>query len=299
MIQKQISSLGKTTLRLNTLGLIIVWALALFTITSCGGGAKDGKKELDVTNAQVEGDNNDVISIEDGKYTLVGSIKGEMGQELYIKLKIRLEEPIRTSADKINFENGSVSVEIIDKNDVALLNYPLPIQDGMGFKKFITEGKEGDVKEFKFLFLMNNKEQYAKIMDEAVSVRLVGMSIQGNDNLDAKDETKVVSSDEENDDNTEIGEEDNDNDLSETTSGDENFDEWLNEYEEYCNSYIALMKKASNGDMSAIAEYTKMLQKAQKMSKKMEDVKGNLTPVQLAKFQRIQAKLMKAAQNLQ
>lgn len=299
MIQKQISSLGKTTLRLNTLGLIIVWALALFTITSCGGGAKDGKKELDVTNAQVEGDNNDVISIEDGKYTLVGSIKGEMGQELYIKLKIRLEEPIRTSADKINFENGSVSVEIIDKNDVALLNYPLPIQDGMSFKKFITEGKEGDVKEFKFLFLMNNKEQYAKIMDEAVSVRLVGMSIQGNDNLDAKDETKVVSSDEENDDNTEIGEEDNDNDLSETTSGDENFDEWLNEYEEYCNSYIALMKKASNGDMSAIAEYTKMLQKAQKMSKKMEDVKGNLTPAQLAKFQRIQAKLMKAAQNLQ
>ncbi len=299
MIQKQISSLGKTTLRLNTLGLIIVWALALFTITSCGGGAKDGKKELDVTNAQVEGDNNDVISIEDGKYTLVGSIKGEMGQELYIKLKIRLEEPIRTSADKINFENGSVSVEIIDKNDVALLNYPLPIQDGMSFKKFITEGKEGDVKEFKFLFLMNNKEQYAKIMDEAVSVRLMGMSIQGNDNLVAKDETKVVSSDEENDDNTEIGEEDNDNDLSETTSGDENFDEWLNEYEEYCNSYIALMKKASNGDMSAIAEYTKMLQKAQKMSKKMEDVKGNLTPAQLAKFQRIQAKLMKAAQNLQ
>lgn len=299
MIQKQISSLGKTTLRLNTLGLIIVWALALFTITSCGGGAKDGKKELDVTNAQVEGDNNDVISIEDGKYTLVGSIKGEMGQELYIKLKIRLEEPIRTSADKINFENGSVSVEIIDKNDVALLNYPLPIQDGMSFKKFITEGKEGDVKEFKFLFLMNNKEQYAKIMDEAVSVRLVGMSIQGNDNLDAKDETKVVSSDEENDDNTEIGEEDNDNDLSETTSGDENFDEWLNEYEEYCNSYIALMKKASNGDMSVIAEYTKMLQKAQKMSKKMEDVKGDLTPAQLAKFQRIQAKLMKAAQNLQ
>lgn len=299
MIQKQISSLGKTTLRLNILGLIIVWALALFTITSCGGGAKDGKKELDVTNAQVEGDNNDVISIEDGKYTLVGSLKGEMGQELYIKLKIRLEEPIRTSADKINFENGSVSVEIIDKNDVALLNYPLPIQDGMGFKKFITEGKEGDVKEFKFLFLMNNKEQYAKIMDEAVSVRLVGMSIQGNDNLDAKDETKVVSSDEENDDNTEIGEEDNDNDLSETTSGDENFDEWLNEYEEYCNSYIALMKKASNGDMSVIAEYTKMLQKAQKMSKKMEEVKGNLTPAQLAKFQRIQAKLMKAAQNLQ
>lgn len=58
------------------------------------------------------------------------------------------------------------------------------------------------------------------------------------------------------------------------------------------------MKKASKGDMSAIAEYTKMLQKAQGMSKKIDKVEGDLTPAQLAKFQRIQTKLMKAAQNL-
>ena len=50
--------------------------------------------------------------------------------------------------------------------------------------------------------------------------------------------------------------------------------------------------------MSAIAEYTKMLQKAQGMSKKIDKVEGDLTPAQLAKFQRIQTKLMKAAQNL-
>ena len=296
MTQRHFLSFDKTSLKF--LGLIAIWAFTLFTLTSCGG-AKDGKKELDIINAQVEGDNKDVVSIEDGNYTLVGTIKGEMGQELYIQLKIRLNHPLKTNAEKVNFANGKVGLEIIDKNDIALLNYPLPLQDAMEFKKFITEGNEGDVKDFRFSFLMNDKDLYAKIMDEAVSVRLVGMSIEGHDNSDTKEETECFNSDEDEANNSEVAEEDNDEDLSEDASGDENFDEWLNEYEEYYNCYISLLKKASKGDMSAIAEYTKMWQKALAMSNKMEKVKGDLTPAQLARFQKIQAKLMKAAQELQ
>lgn len=150
---------------------------------------------------------------------------------------------------------------------------------------------------------MINKEQYAKLMDDAVSVRLVGMSIEDNDYVDFKNGGKIKNNEETNIDNEvteneDKADNDENEDLSEASTGDENFDEWLNEYEEYCNSYIALLKKASKGDMSAIAEYTKMLQKAQGMSKKIDKVEGDLTPAQLAKFQRIQTKLMKAAQNL-
>ena len=203
----------------------------------------------------------------------------------------------------INFSNVNIGIEIIDKNDVALLNYKLPFQDITEFKKFLTEGKEGDVKDFNFAFLMINKEQYAKLMDDAVSVRLVGMSIEDNDYVDFKNGGKIKNNEETNIDNEvteneDKADNDENEDLSEASTGDENFDEWLNEYEEYCNSYIALLKKASKGDMSAIAEYTKMLQKAQGMSKKIDKVEGDLTPAQLAKFQRIQTKLMKAAQNL-
>lgn len=299
MTQKHLLKFSKSNLKFKYLGVITIWLFALISITSCGG-AKDGKKELDITNAQVEGDNKDIVSIVDGKYTLVGTIKGEMGQQLYIQLKIRLNHPIKGDVLHINFSNVNIGIEIIDKNDVALLNYKLPFQDITEFKKFLTEGSEGDVRDFKFAFLMNNKEQYAKLMDEALSVRLVGMSIEDNDYVDLNDGEKISNNEETNIDNevTEEEEEDNDDELSETSSGDENFDEWLNEYEEYCNSYIALLKKASKGDMSAIAEYTKMLQKAQGMSKKLDKVEGDLTPAQLAKFQRIQTKLMKAAQNL-
>ena len=264
---------------------------------------KTAKKELDITNAQVEGDNKDIVSIVDGKYTLVGTIKGEMGQQLYIQLKIRLNHPIKGDVLHINFSNVNIGIEIIDKNDVALLNYKLPFQDITEFKKFLTEGKEGDVKDFNFAFLMINKEQYAKLMDDAVSVRLVGMSIEDNDYVDFKNGGKIKNNEETNIDNEvteneDKADNDENEDLSEASTGDENFEEWLNEYEEYCNSYIALLKKASKGDMSAIAEYTKMLQKAQGMSKKIDKVEGDLTPAQLAKFQRIQTKLMKAAQNL-
>lgn len=251
----------------------------------------------------MEGDNKDIVSIVDGKYTLVGTIKGEMGQQLYIQLKIRLNHPIKGDVLHINFSNVNIGIEIIDKNDVALLNYKLPFQDITEFKKFLTEGKEGDVKDFNFAFLMINKEQYAKLMDDAVSVRLVGMSIEDNDYVDLKNGGKIKNNEETNIDNEvteneDKADNDENEDLSEASTGDENFDEWLNEYEEYCNSYIALLKKASKGDMSAIAEYTKMLQKAQGMSKKIDKVEGDLTPAQLAKFQRIQTKLMKAAQNL-
>lgn len=302
MTQKYLLTFSTSNLKLKFLGVIAICLFTLFAITSCGG-AKDRKKELDITNAQVEGDNKDIVSIVDGKYTLVGTIKGEMGQQLYIQLKIRLNHPIKGDALHINFSNVNIGIEIIDKNDVALLNYKLPFQDITEFKKFLTEGKEGDVKDFNFAFLMINKEQYAKLMDDAVSVRLVGMSIEDNDYVDFKNGGKIKNNEETNIDNEvteneDKADNDENEDLSEASTGDENFDEWLNEYEEYCNSYIALLKKASKGDMSAIAEYTKMLQKAQGMSKKIDKVEGDLTPAQLAKFQRIQTKLMKAAQNL-
>ena len=83
MTQKYLLTFSTSNLKLKFLGVIAICLFTLFAITSCGG-AKDRKKELDITNAQVEGDNKDIVSIVDGKYTLVGTIKGEMGQQAYI-----------------------------------------------------------------------------------------------------------------------------------------------------------------------------------------------------------------------
>lgn len=275
--------------------------VSLLSFTSCNN-AKDGKVELDVTNAEVEGDNNDIVSIEDGNYTLVGTVKGDMGQELYIQVKVRLKNPVKKSAEEISFVTGNVNLEIIDENDMSMIK--LPLKENEEFKKFITEGKEDDTKEFKFSYVMNDKDQYAQIMKEAKSVKLVDLSLYNYENTDMIADEGSASYDEDIDnssdiDNSDDNDETTDDDSSfDETSEDNNLDELLDKYEEYYDTYISLMKKAKNGDMSAVVEYGKYLKKSQELSKKIEQAKGDLTTSQLARFQKIQMKLMKAMKEL-
>lgn len=291
----------KLSVRNNVLGFIVMCLVSLLSFTSCNN-AKDGKVKLDVTNAEVEGDNNDIVSIEDGNYTLVGTVKGDMGQELYIQVKVRLKNPVKKSAEEISFVTGNVNLEIIDKNDMSMIK--LPLKENEEFKKFITEGKEDDTKEFKFSYVMNDKDQYAQIMKEAKSVKLVDLSLYNYENTDMIADEGSASYDEDIDnssdiDNSDDNDETTDDDSSfDETSEDNNLDELLDKYEEYYDTYISLMKKAKNGDMSAVVEYGKYLKKSQELSKKIEQAKGDLTTSQLARFQKIQMKLMKAMKEL-
>lgn len=291
----------KLSVRNNVFGFIVMCLVSLLSFTSCNN-AKDGKVELDVTNAEVEGDNNDIVSIEDGNYTLVGTVKGDMGQELYIQVKVRLKNPVKKSAEEISFVIGNVNLEIIDENDMSMIK--LPLKENEEFKKFITEGKEDDTKEFKFSYVMNDKDQYAQIMKEAKSVKLVDLSLYNYENTDMIADEGSASYDEDIDnssdiDNSDDNDETSDDDSSfDETSEDNNLDELLDKYEEYYDTYISLMKKAKNGDMSAVVEYGKYLKKSQELSKKIEQAKGDLTTSQLARFQKIQMKLMKAMKEL-
>mgnify|MGYP000272595113 CR=1 FL=1 len=290
----------KLSTRNNIFGFIVMCFVTLLSFTSCNN-AKDGKVELDVTNAEVEGDNKDIVSIEDGNYTLVGTVKGDMGQELYIKVKVRLKNPVKKSAEEISFVTGNVNLEIIDENDMSMIK--LPLKENEEFKKFITQGKEDDTKEFKFSYVMNNKDQYAQIMKGAKSVKLVDLSLYNYENTDMVADEGSAGYGEEIDNSSDIDNSNDNNEASDDASFDEtsennNLDELLDKYEEYYDSYISLMKKAKNGDMSAVVEYGKYLKKAQELSNKLEQAKGDLTTSQLARFQKIQMKLMKAMKEL-
>lgn len=291
----------KLSVRNNVFGFIVMCLVSLLSFTSCNN-AKDGKVELDVTNAEVEGDNNDIVSIEDGNYTLVGTVKGDMGQELYIQVKVRLKNPVKKSAEEISFVTGNVNLEIIDENDMSMIK--LPLKENEEFKKFITEGKEDDTKEFKFSYVMNDKDQYAQIMKEAKSVKLVDLSLYNYENTDMIADEGSASYDEDIDNSSDIDNSDDNDETSDydssfdETSEDNNLDELLDKYEEYYDTYNSLMKKAKNGDMSAVVEYGKYLKKSQELSKKIEQAKGDLTTSQLARFQKIQMKLMKAMKEL-
>lgn len=88
-------------------------------------------------------------------------------------------------------------------------------------------------------------------------------------------------------------------DEEESASSDgEDWDSLLDLYEEYVDMYISLLKKASAGDLSAVSEYTSYMSKAQEVSQKMADATSKLSPAQLSRFNKINQKMLQAAQNM-
>ena len=81
----------------------------------------------------------------------------------------------------------------------------------------------------------------------------------------------------------------------ETATSKEDWDAVLESYDSYIDQYIKLMKKAANGDVSAITEYSAMMGKATDLSNKMSKAGNDLSASQMAKFMKLQTKLASAA----
>ena len=106
-----------------------------------------------------------------------------------------------------------------------------------------------------------------------------------------KDDVDALLDDDDDDD-------DGDDDDIASSKSSTNWDAVLNEYESYVNQYISLMKKAQKGDMSAMTEYAKMLEKAENLSDKLDDAEDEMTSAQLSRYMKITNKLANAALQL-
>lgn len=89
----------------------------------------------------------------------------------------------------------------------------------------------------------------------------------------------------------------NDN-LTTGTGGSEDWDALLTAYEEYVDKYISYVRKAANGDMTALVEYPSLMEKAQEFSNKLQKAQGSMSSSQLARYNNITMKMMKAAEEL-
>ena len=73
-------------------------------------------------------------------------------------------------------------------------------------------------------------------------------------------------------------------------------DSILDSYEKYVNEYIAVYKKVQAGDTSVYSKMASLMEKYQKLANQLENASDELTSSQLARFQKINAKLAKAIQ---
>ena len=79
-------------------------------------------------------------------------------------------------------------------------------------------------------------------------------------------------------------------------TGDDSWEEALDEYEDYVDSYVSIMKKmkANPTDMSILEDYTELAEATQEWASKMDNISQNFGPNELNRMMKIQAKITKA-----
>ena len=73
------------------------------------------------------------------------------------------------------------------------------------------------------------------------------------------------------------------------------WDKVLDDYESYVDHYISLLKKANNGDLSAMTEYVKIMEKAEELEKDLNDAENEMSNAQMKRYMKITKKMTDAA----
>lgn len=87
-------------------------------------------------------------------------------------------------------------------------------------------------------------------------------------------------------------------DIITEASGDISIDEWLDEYEQFCDRYVSFLKKMDRNDPTAMLEYAKLMKEASDYQRKAEKIEGDVSVDQLERINNINTKLMKAMQSM-
>lgn len=263
-------------------------SIIIAMLVSCSSGI-DTKEVTPTSTEFTSGDLAKYVEIVDEPSELTYVEKDGAIATQYIRLKVTLKL-VRdgfknVDAHDIDF-TGLLSVAIInlvDENGTEVQDLSVKSEDLLKLKKLLT-GDEGDTEEIIFEGEFHNHDDAPKWFKEAVMFTpyLTGdISIEdGNTSND-----DVISFDmEEDDDFDTYG-----------ISDSEDWDALLDSYEKYVDKYISFAKKAATGDMDALTEYPALMEKAQELSDKMEDAKGEMSASQWRRYMEITNKMATAA----
>lgn len=267
---------------------LFVFGLAAIVamMASCSGS--DGSKIKPTDTKFLSGTVSKCLVVADQPAEL--SIVEDEDSTKYIRLKVTLQM-VRSGLknvdpNDIDFEDvyNGAEINLLDENETALFNLGVRYDDWLKLKNLLT-GDEGSTADIIFGCSYDEAED-AKDFEKVTQ-------------FTPYEAANIVI---ENEDGEEI-EWDGSSDFSSdaavsSDSGSEDWDSLLDSYEEYVDMYISLLKKASAGDLSAVSEYTSYMSKAQEVSQKMADATSKLSPAQLSRFNKINQKMLQAAQNM-
>ena len=215
------------------------------------------------------------------KYASIGQ------KQIAVTVNLKVENKVEGE-----FNWASVEVELCDENGTCLVTTQTNYDTAEG----LIGAEPGKIVAISLQTKEEDGSVYEDLIKRIKKARvLVGARI--------KEESKLSSLISENSDDSDssTSEEVEDEEVEDTdnSTDSEDWDSILDSYERCVDKYIALAKKAAGGDVSAISEYTRLLEESQELSEKLSNAKGSLSSSQLSRYNRIALKMASAAQQMQ
>ena len=279
-------------MKIKKLGILTLVGL-IIGLTSCGGkkGESEEPGSLTPETTQISGNLGEYFTVVDRSYKIVGNLSKRVTIE-FQRTNAELPEEITNAKEITSWSSSSyhtssgvminLTVEFLDNDGNILGKRELSSSSEIQSLLKLKPGEKGSVE-----FLLPTG------CDDATKFRI---SSQYETYEESESSGSSSSSGSESASESDNSGESVSSSTSSASSSD--VDALLKSYEEYIDKYIAIIKKAKNNDMTALAEYPGLMQKAQELGDKIESCKGDLTSAQLAKFNKLHAKLLKAAQEM-
>lgn len=238
---------------------------AMCALCSCGGGKSDGKVSVDDTH--ISGALGEYFELVDNPY------KYEKGIIDHVSVDLKCIKPLEET------KKAYIGVTVLDNEGTTIAAGQA---DAWSFNDYeiLRSAQPGDIVSVK----IENHNGVA-IDDKPAKIRLLS-SVESESFSSYGSSSSFDSSDDTEDGETVVVNE---------VSG-ENWDDVLDSFEEYVSSYSRLLKKAQQGDMSAMSEYAQYYEEANELSQKLENAKGSMTSSQLTRYTKIVQKMANAMQ---
>lgn len=222
--------------------------------------------------------------------------------KLTVKLRLKKESPEIKNVNARNIILGwhCATIILLDDNNTEERRLKLEVEtDELKLKKFL-QGKKGDVESFVF---ERTSDQVPIWFEKAVAFApwetgtYFGVSDNAsNDEEFENDSNEGNLSSEDNESYNDYDMSTESDDYSTGRSGSEDWDVLLGTYEGYIDQIISETRKGT--DNMDISNYTNLVEKAQKLSDKMEKAESDMSASQLTRFNKITLKLSQALQQM-
>lgn len=264
----------------KNLQLALVAFITLF-LASCEIHKTPEDKTIKVSDVSISGQASDYIKVVDGEYTLK-----PVDDKIIIAVKFELTKKYDLSGEP---ELGNITLIPLDDTGAVIpnigLDFSLTSTSDYDKMKSFLKGEVGKTVIVSFEWnYFSNIEMQSRIIDGTESIEITGADFTG--------DTSVSSSSSSDDSYEEV--------AIETPKGSAEMDKMLDSYEQYVDQYISFMKKAQGGDMSVMAEYPAMMEKAEEWGQSIQDAQeaGEVSPAQMKRMLKIQAKMTEAAADM-